>query len=142
MRLSAALSSGTAALHLALRILVIRPGDEVICSTLTFRANANPILYEGAHPIFVDCDPATWNIDPDLLRKALKDSAARGQLPRAAITIDLCGRCADYDRILDARAECNVPVIEDAAEGFGDLPRGKSRRFREVRFLSLQWKQD
>src|SRR4029077_2751126 len=92
---AAALSSGTAALHLALRILGIEPGDEVVCSTLTFSASANPILYEGGHPVFVDCDPATWNIDTDLLRKALKDSAARGQLPRAAIIVDLYGQCAD-----------------------------------------------
>ena len=122
---AAALSSGTAALHLALRILGIKPGDEVICSTLTFSASANPILYESGHPVFIDCDPATWNIDPDLLRKALKDSAARGQLPRAAIIVDLYGQCADYDRILDACAEYDVPVIEDAAEALGATYRGQ-----------------
>ena len=122
---AAALSSGTAALHLALRILGIKPGDEVICSTLTFSASANPILYEGGHPVFIDCDPATWNIDPDLLRKTLKDSAARGQLPRAAIIVDLYGQCADYDRILEACAEYDVPVIEDAAEALGATYRGQ-----------------
>lgn len=122
---AAALSSGTAALHLALRMLEIKPGDDVICSTLTFSASANPILYEGGCPVFVDCDRTTWNIDPDLLSDALKDSGARGRLPRAAIIVDLYGQSADYDRILEVCAQYDVPVIEDAAEALGATYRGK-----------------
>jgi dTDP-4-amino-4,6-dideoxygalactose transaminase len=122
---AAALSSGTAALHLALRILDLKPGDEVICSTLTFSASANPILYEGGRPVFVDCDRASWNMDPDLLRQTLKDFTARGRTPRAAIVVDLYGQSADYDPIQDACAEYNVPVIEDAAEALGATYRGR-----------------
>lgn len=125
MRHAAALSSGTAALHLALRILGIEPRDEVFCSTLTFSASANPILYENARPVFIDCDDATWNMNPDLLREALADSSRRGKLPRAIIVVDLYGQCADYDPILAACAEFDVPVIEDAAEALGATYRGK-----------------
>ncbi|HEX7517221.1 MAG TPA: aminotransferase class I/II-fold pyridoxal phosphate-dependent enzyme [Chthoniobacterales bacterium] len=122
---AAALSSGTAALHLALRLLGIKPGDAVVCSTFTFSASANPILYEGARPLFVDSDPTNWNMDPELLCEALKDCAGRGKLPRAVIVVDLYGQCADYDRILPICAEYGVPVIEDAAEALGATYRGK-----------------
>src|SRR4051812_11878229 len=113
---AAALSSGTAAIHLALRLLGVRPGDEVLCSTLTFSASANPILYEAAQPVFIDAEPGSWNIDPQLLADELAACAARGKLPRALITVDLYGQCADYEPILQTCARYEVPVIQDAAE--------------------------
>ncbi len=116
---AAALSSGTAALHLALKGVGVQPGDEVFCSTLTFSASANPILYEGGRPVFIDSERASWNMDPELLREELAECAARGRLPRAVIVVDLYGQGADYDRILAACAEYEVPVIEDAAEALG-----------------------
>ena len=122
---AAALSSGTAAIHLALRILGLKPGDEVICSTLTFSASANPILYEGGRPVFIDCNRETWNLDPELLVRELKAAAARNKLPRAVIVVDLYGQSADYDPILSACAEYNVPVIEDSAEALGATYRGR-----------------
>lgn len=119
MPYAAALSSGTAALHLALRILGLARGDEVVCSTLTFSASANPILYEGAQPVFVDSEASSWNMDPELLRKGLEDAARRGKLPRAVIAVDLYGQCADYGRIVPICEEFGVPLIEDAAEALG-----------------------
>lgn len=121
----AALSSGTAALHLALRLLGVRPGDEVLCSTLTFSASANPILYEGGRPVFLDCERSTWNMDPNLLADELRACAARGRLPRAVVVVDLYGQCADYDRLLPICAEYDVPVIADAAESLGAEYRGR-----------------
>ncbi len=121
---AAALSSGTAALHLALRLLDIGPGDEVLCSTLTFVASANAIAYVGARPVFIDADPGTWNIDPRLVREELESSARSGRLPRAAITVDLYGQSADHEPILEACKEYGVPVIEDAAEALGATYHG------------------
>ena len=120
-----ALASGTAALHLAVRLLGVRQGDTVLCPTLTFSASANPIVYEGGTPVFIDADPATWNMDPDLVREELREGAARGKLPRAAIVVDLYGQCADYDPIVQACAEYDVPVIEDAAEALGATYKGR-----------------
>jgi len=97
---AAALSSGTAALHLALLMLGIGPGDEVICSDLTFAASANSIVYVGASPVFLDSDLATWNIDPVLFDEELWHCEKKGRLPKAAIIVDLYGQCADYERIL------------------------------------------
>jgi pyridoxal phosphate-dependent aminotransferase EpsN len=125
VREAAALSSGTAALHLALRLLQLEPGDEVLCSTLTFSASANPIVYEGGKPVFIDSDRATWNMNPELLWAELQACALRGRLPRAVIVVDLYGQCADYDRILPMCAAYGVPVIEDAAEALGADYRGK-----------------
>jgi dTDP-4-amino-4,6-dideoxygalactose transaminase len=122
---AAALSSGTAALHLALLLLGVEPGDDVICSTLTFSASANPILYEGGHPVFIDADRKSWNINPGLLAEELKESAARGRLPRAVIAVDLYGQSADYDAIYAACEEYGVPVIEDAAEALGATYKGR-----------------
>lgn len=122
---AAALSSGTAALHLALKIIGVERGDEVLCSTLTFSASANPIVYEGASPVFVDAERATWNIDPHLLRSELMRCAARNKLPRAVIVVDLYGQSADYDSILDICDEYGVPVIEDAAEALGATYKGR-----------------
>ena len=124
-RHAAAVSSGTAAIHLGLRLLGVRPGDEVVCSTLTFAASANPILYERARPVFVDSDEATWNMDPVLLEGLLAERAGQGRLPRAVIAVDLYGQCADLERVAAACARFGVPLIEDAAEALGATFGGK-----------------
>ncbi len=120
-----ALSSGTAAIHLALKLLEVRPGNTVLCPTMTFCATANPIVYEGATPVFIDVDPATWTLDPDLLRAELRSRADQGCLPRAVICVDLYGQTADYHRILNACAQYDVPLIDDAAEALGASYCGK-----------------
>ncbi|HVF10864.1 MAG TPA: aminotransferase class I/II-fold pyridoxal phosphate-dependent enzyme [Abditibacteriaceae bacterium] len=122
---AAALSSGTAAIHLALRLLQVQPGDAVLCSSLTFSASANPIVYEGAEPIFIDSERRTWNMDPALLREELSECARRGKLPKAVISVDLYGQCADYDPILEACNAYDVPLIEDAAEALGASYKNK-----------------
>jgi pyridoxal phosphate-dependent aminotransferase EpsN len=122
---AAALSSGTAAIHLALRILGVGPGDEVVASTLTFSATVNPIVYQGATPVFIDAKPDSWNLDPGLLEEELAACAKRGKLPKAVIAVDLYGQCADYDRILAACGRYEVPLIEDAAEALGATYRGR-----------------
>lgn len=122
---AAALTSGTAALHLALRLLGTRPGDEVWCSSFTFAASANPISYEQAVPVFIDSEAASWNLDPALLAQALDDAARCGRLPRAVIVVHLYGQCADLDPILAACARHGVPLIEDAAEAVGSLYKGR-----------------
>ena len=121
-----ALSSGTAALHLALLALGVGPGDEVVTSTLTFAATANAIRYVGATPVFVDSDEETWNMDPRRLAEALEEAQKRGQPPKAVITVDLYGQCCDYGPILDVCRRHDVPVIEDAAEALGAAYRGKA----------------
>lgn len=123
---AAALSSGTAALHLALLMLGVGPGDEVVCSDLTFAASANAIAYLGAKPVFVDSSPETWNIDPALLAEELEAGAKRGRLPKAAVIVDLYGQCADHDPILKACADRGVPVVEDAAEALGATYKGRA----------------
>lgn len=120
-----ALSSGTAALHLALRLLGVGRGDRVLCPTLTFAASANVIAYEGAGPVFLDVDPATWNLDPALLEQELHDASRAGQLPKAVIVVDLYGQCADYARIGEICAQYGIPIIEDAAEALGATYRGR-----------------
>jgi len=122
---SVALSSGTAAIHLGLRLLGVRPDDEVLCPTLTFVATANPIRYLGAQPVFLDSETATWNVDPQILREALLRKAARNRLPRALIVVHLFGQCADMDPILDICQRYEVPILEDAAEALGALYRGE-----------------
>jgi len=122
---AAALSSGTAGLHLALMLLGVQPGDEVITSTLTFSATANAITYCGARPVFIDSNAETWNMDPALLAEELDDCARRGQLPKAVVPVDLYGQCADYDPIRAACARHGVPILEDAAEALGASYRGK-----------------
>jgi pyridoxal phosphate-dependent aminotransferase EpsN len=121
----AALSSGTAAIHLALRMSDLQPGDEVFCSTFTFCASANPIVYEGGMPVFIDSDRASWNMDAQLLHEALKESAKRNKLPRAVIVVDLYGQCADYDALEAACAEYNVPILADSAEAIGATYKGR-----------------
>jgi pyridoxal phosphate-dependent aminotransferase EpsN len=121
----AALSSGTAGLHLALRLLGIEPGEEVIASSLTFSATVNPVCYERAHPVFIDSERQTWNMDPELLAEELEACARRGRLPRAVIAVDLYGQAAQLDPILEACARYDVPLIEDAAEALGADYRGR-----------------
>ena len=114
-----ALCSGTAAIHLALRHLGIGAGDRVVASTLTFIGSISPITCEGAEPVFIDCDRQTWNMDPQLLREELEESAATGRLPKAVIPTDIYGQCCDLPRI---RAVCDafdVPVVCDSAEAAG-----------------------
>ena len=120
-----ALASGTAGLHLALRLAGVGRGDEVFCSTLTFVAAANAIVYQSGVPIFVDSDRATWNLDPDVLARALRERAAVNRLPKALVVVHLYGQSADMDPILHACAEYGVAVIEDAAEAVGTLYKGK-----------------
>ena len=120
-----AVGSGTAALHLALRLLELPPGADVLCSTFTFVGTANPILYERCRPVFVDAEHATWNMDPALLAEALEARARRGRLPAAVIVADIYGLCADWDPLLAAAERHGVPVIEDAAEAVGATYRGR-----------------
>jgi dTDP-4-amino-4,6-dideoxygalactose transaminase/lipopolysaccharide/colanic/teichoic acid biosynthesis glycosyltransferase len=131
----AATSSGTGALHLALLLLGVERGDTVICSSLTFAASANPVVYCGANPIFIDADAATWNMDPDLLEEEMRTSA---KPPKAIIIVDLYGQCADYDRILPIAEKYGVPVIEDAAEALGSTYRGQyAGSFGQMAVLSF-----
>jgi len=121
----AALSSGTAALHLALLLVDVESGDEVLCPTLTFAATANAITYVGAEPVFVDSTDRSWNIDPDLVAAELESCARRNRIPRALIAVDLYGQCADFDRLENTCAEYGVALIEDAAEALGATYRGR-----------------
>jgi dTDP-4-amino-4,6-dideoxygalactose transaminase len=121
---AAALTSGTAALHLALLMLGVEKGDEVFCSTLTFSASANAITYVGAKPVFIDSNRTTWNMDPELLGEELDANAKKGKLFKAVIVVDLYGQCADYDPIIEACKKYEVPIIEDAAEALGATYNG------------------
>jgi dTDP-4-amino-4,6-dideoxygalactose transaminase len=123
---AAAVSSGTAALHLALKLVGVGVGDEVFCSTLTFSASANPIAYLGAKPVFIDSDRVSWNMNPELLRAALAQRAKVGKLPKAVVLVHLYGQSADIDPILAACQEYGVPMIEDAAEALGATYKGRS----------------
>lgn len=135
---AAALSSGTAALHLALRLVGVEAGDTVLCSSLTFIASVNAAIYLGAEPIFVDAERSTWNLDPDLVAEELAASARRGRLPKAVLAVDLYGQCADYARLAPLCAEYGVPLIEDAAEALGatawDRPAGNFGRLAVFSF--------
>jgi dTDP-4-amino-4,6-dideoxygalactose transaminase len=115
----AALSSGTAALHLALIMLGIKAGDEVICQSFTFSATANPIVYLGATPVFIDSEPGTWNMCPVLLEQAIKDRIAKGKKPMAIIPVHLYGMPAKIKEIIEVADNYEIPVIEDAAEALG-----------------------
>jgi len=116
-----ALASGTAAVHLGLRLLGVGLGDEVFCPTLTFAASCNPVRYLGAEPVFLDSDHASWNLDPNILEDALRQRARRGKRPRALVVVDLYGQCADMDPILAICRRYGVPVLEDAAEALGAM---------------------
>ena len=122
---SVALSSGTAAIHLGLRLLGVRTGDEVFCSTLTFAASCNPVRYLGAEPVFLDSDRRTWSMDPNLLAEALRRKADRHRLPAALIVVHLYGQTADLDPILGLCRHYGVPVLEDAAEALGATYHGR-----------------
>ena len=121
-----ALSSGTAALHLALLLASVGPGDEVLVSTLTFSASANPIIYLGAKPVFIDSERVSWNMDPALLEETLVARARAGKLPKAVIPVHLYGQSADMDPILAACHRYGVTVIEDAAEALGATYKGRA----------------
>lgn len=122
---AAALSSGTAALHLALVLAGVEPGDEVICQSMTFSASANPIKYLSATPVFVDSEPDTWNMCPDTLEAAIKDRIAKGKKLKAIIPVHLYGMPARINEILEIAGRYEIPVIEDAAEALGSSVAGK-----------------
>jgi dTDP-4-amino-4,6-dideoxygalactose transaminase len=128
VRHAIALSSGTAALHLALVAAGVRRGDTVLVPSFTFAATANAVMYLGARPVFLDSTPDSWNVDPALVAEELRARAQRGQLPRAVVAVDMYGQCADYQPLLDACDRYGVPLIEDAAEALGasyrDRPAG------------------
>ena len=121
----AALSSGTAAIHLALILLNVNPGDEVICSSFTFSGSCNPIRYQQAIPVFVDSETDSWNMDPVLLEKAIKDRIAKGKKPKAIIIVHLYGMPAKMNEIAAIAKQYDIPLIEDAAEGLGSSYFGK-----------------
>ncbi|RKG92498.1 DegT/DnrJ/EryC1/StrS family aminotransferase [Corallococcus terminator] len=121
-----ALSSGTAALHLALQLVGVGPGDDVLVSTLTFSASVNPIRYLGASPVFIDSERTSWNMDPALLEEELATRARAGRLPRAVIVVHLYGQSADLDPLLAACDRYGVPVVEDAAEALGSSYKGRA----------------
>jgi dTDP-4-amino-4,6-dideoxygalactose transaminase len=121
----AALSSGTSAIHLALIILGIQPGDEVLVSSFTFSATVNPIVYQGATPVLIDSEPDSWNMDPVLLEEAINDRIRKNKKPKALIIVDLYGMPADLDRLLTIAGKYEIPVIEDAAEALGSKYKGK-----------------
>jgi dTDP-4-amino-4,6-dideoxygalactose transaminase len=121
----AALSSGTAAIHLALIILGVKSGDEVICSSFTFSATANPIVYQQATPVFVDSERETWNMDPVLLEKAIKERIAKGKKPKAIVVVHLYGMPAHIEAIMSVARRYDIPVVEDAAEALGSDVNGK-----------------
>ena len=122
---AAALSSGTAAIHLALRLLGVGPGDVVLCSTLSFIASANPILYQGAKPVFIDSEPASWNMSPAALERAFVDAGKTGPMPKGVVVVNIYGQSADMAPLLSICDRYGVPVIEDAAESLGATYRGE-----------------
>ncbi|TDM05193.1 aminotransferase class I/II-fold pyridoxal phosphate-dependent enzyme [Macrococcus lamae] len=122
---AAALSSGTSGLHLALKLLDVQQGDAVFCSSLTFIASANPIVYEKATPVFIDSERDTWNMSPLALERALKEAAEAGQLPKAVIIVNLYGQVAKMDELIALCDSYDVPVIEDSAESLGSLYKGR-----------------
>ncbi|MFZ4523430.1 MAG: DegT/DnrJ/EryC1/StrS family aminotransferase [Bacteroidales bacterium] len=134
----AALSSGTAAIHLALVMLGIGPGDEVLASDFTFTATVNPILYQGAVPVLIDSEMETWNMDPDLLEAAILDRIAKGKKPKAIIFVEIYGMPSQMERFLEIAAKYEIPLIEDAAEALGSSYRGsRCGSFGEFGILSF-----
>ncbi len=121
----AALSSGTAALHLALKILGVGQGDEVICQSFTFAASANPIVYLGATPVFVDSEPVTWNICPNHLKAAIEDRISKGKKPKAIVVVHLYGMPCQIDKLMAVAAQFDIAVIEDSAEALGSHYKGQ-----------------
>jgi len=123
---AAAVSSGTAAIHLALLLLGVQPGDTVFCSSLTFVGSCNPILYCGARPVFIDSEPRSWNMSPAALERALEWARSEGRLPRCVIVVNLYGQSADMDAIAPLCERYGVPMLEDAAESLGASYRGRA----------------
>lgn len=135
---AAALSAGTAAIHLALIILDVVTGDEVICQSFTFSASANPIIYQGATPIFIDSEPDTWNMSPVHLEEAIIDRIAKGKKPKAIIPVHLYGVPAKMDEIMSIAKKYEIPIIEDAAEALGSNINDKAcGTFGELGILSF-----
>ncbi len=133
-----ALSSGTAALHLALILLGVKAGDEVICQSMTFSASANPIVYLGATPVFVDSEPETWNICPVHLEDAIASRISKGKKPKAIIAVHLYGMPFQVDKITDVAEKYGIPIIEDSAEALGSTYKGrKCGTFGELSILSF-----
>ena len=135
----AALSSCTSAIHVALMLLGVKQGDEVICQSFSFCASSNPVTYCGAQPVFVDSDEATWNMSPELLEEAIKDRIAKtGKKPKAIIVLDLYGMPAQWDEITTISHQYGIPVIEDAANALGSMYKGKPcGTFGDVATLSF-----
>ncbi|MFP9135993.1 aminotransferase class I/II-fold pyridoxal phosphate-dependent enzyme [Devosia sp. XGJD_8] len=134
----AALSSGTAAIHLGLRLLDVGPGDRVFCSTLTFAASANPIVYQGAEPVFIDSEPSSWNMCPKSLERAFEAARSEGWMPKAVIIVNLYGQSADMDPLLELCNSFGVPMLEDAAESLGARYKGRqSGTFGKVGVFSF-----
>ncbi len=134
----AALSAGTAAIHLALVLLGVEKGDEVICQSFTFSASANPIMYQGAVPIFIDSERDTWNMDPELLEQAIKEGIARGKKPKAIIPVHLYGMPYKVTAIHEIAKRYDIPVIEDSAEALGSTYKGlKCGTFGDIGILSF-----
>ena len=125
VRYAAGLASGTAGLHLALQILGVGPGDEVLVSSFTFAASVNPIVYLGATPVLIDSESRTWNMDPDVLESVLVEKAAHGRLPKAVVVVDLYGQVADFEAIIPLCQRYGIPIVEDAAEALGSSFQGK-----------------
>ena len=123
---AAALSSGTAAIHLALRLLDVGAGDRVFCSSLTFAASANPIIYQGAEPVFIDSEEVSWNMCPRSLERAFEVAKRENKMPKAVIVVNLYGQSSDMDPIIDLCERHAVPVVEDAAESLGATYKGKA----------------
>lgn len=120
-----ALCSGTAALHLGLKLLGVGKDDVVLCSSLTFIATVSPVTYVGAKPVFIDADEETWNMSPEALERAIVDLASRGTKPRAVIVAELYGQAPDWDRIIEICTRYDIPILEDAAEALGATYKGK-----------------
>lgn len=134
----AALSSGTAAIHLGLILLGVSKGDEVICQSFTFSASANPIMYQGATPVFVDSENETWNISPELLEKAIKDRIAKGKKPKAIISVHLYGMPYNIKEVHAIANKYDIPVLEDSAEALGSTYFGrKCGTFGDIGVLSF-----
>lgn len=134
----AALSSGTGAIHLALEILGVTLGDEVLCQSFTFSASANPIAYLGAIPVFIDSEKDTWNISPTLLREAIVDRIAKGKKPKAIVAVHLYGMPYKVDEINEVSREFNIPIVEDSAEALGSTYNGvKCGSFGDIGILSF-----
>lgn len=125
IKTGAALASGTAAIHMALKAVGVEKGDKVFCSSLTFAASCNPIIYEGGIPVFIDSEPESHNMSPVALEKAFKAYEEKGEMPKAVIVVNLYGQSVDMDKIIEICKKYNVPIIEDAAESLGATYKGK-----------------